>query len=66
MAKTEDSLFDEIVETRVAPDGTLEASLRPDAEQEIENAVADMRAANDSVVLRPMAMVALHARLLTP
>lgn len=42
MAKTEDSLFDEIVETRIAPDGTLEAGLKPDAEQEIENAVADM------------------------
>jgi hypothetical protein len=42
MAKTEDSLFDEIVETRIATDGTLEAGLKPDAEQEIENAVADM------------------------
>jgi hypothetical protein len=43
MAKTEDSLFDEIVETRIAPDGTLEASLRdPSAEGEMEAAVADM------------------------
>ena len=42
MAKTEDSLFDEIVETRIAPDGTLEVSLKPDAEQEMEDAVADM------------------------
>jgi len=42
MAKTEDSLFDEIVETRIALDGTLEASLKPDAEQEMEDAVADM------------------------
>ena len=38
MAKTKDSLFDEIVETRIAPDGTVEASLKPDAEQEMENA----------------------------
>jgi hypothetical protein len=42
MAKTEDSLFDEMVETRIAPDGTLEAGLKSDAEQEMENAVADM------------------------
>lgn len=44
MAKTEtDSLFDEIIETRIAPDGTLEASLRdPSAEEEMEAAVADM------------------------
>ena len=28
MAKTEDSLFDEIIETRIAPEGTLEASLK--------------------------------------
>lgn len=42
MAKTVDSLFDEIVETRIAPDGMLEASLKPDPEQEIENAVADI------------------------
>ena len=42
MAKTEDSLFDEIIETRIAPEGTLEASLKPDAEQEMEDAVADM------------------------
>ena len=42
MAKTEDSLFDEIIETRIAPEGTLEASLKPDAEQEVESAVADI------------------------
>jgi hypothetical protein len=47
MAKTEDSLFDEIIETRIAPDGTLESGLKPDAEQEMEDAVADMgRAVN--------------------
>jgi len=42
MAKTEGSLFDEIIETRIAPDGTLETSLKPDAEQEMNDAVADM------------------------
>ena len=42
MAKTEDSLFDEIIETRIAPEGTLEASFKPDAEQEVEIAVADI------------------------
>ena len=42
MAKTEDSLFDEIVETRITPDGRVEASLKPDAEQEMEDALADM------------------------
>jgi hypothetical protein len=40
--ETVDSLFDEIIETRIAPDDALEASLKPDAEQEMENAVADM------------------------
>lgn len=39
---TVDSMFDELVETKFAPDGTLEANLKPDAEQEMENAVADM------------------------
>ena len=42
MAKTEDSLFDEIVETSIAREGTLEASLKTDAEQEMEDAVADI------------------------
>jgi hypothetical protein len=37
-----DNLFDEIIETRIAPDGTLEAGLKPDAEQEMEDAVADI------------------------
>ncbi len=40
--ETVDSMFDEIVETRFAPNGTLEATLKPDAEHEMENAVADM------------------------
>jgi len=40
--ETVDSMFDEVIETRIAPDGKLEASLKPDAEQEVENAVADM------------------------
>jgi hypothetical protein len=42
MAKTEDSLFDEIIETRIAPDGTVEATLKPDAAQEMEACVADI------------------------
>jgi hypothetical protein len=42
MAKTEDSLFDEIVRTEVKSDGTVEASLKPDAEQEMEDSVADL------------------------
>ena len=42
MAKTEDSLFDEIIETRIAPDGTLDASLKRDAEQDMKDALADM------------------------
>src|SRR5271170_7695015 len=43
MEKIEDSLFDEIVETRIAPDGTLEAKLKdPDANEEMELAVGDM------------------------
>jgi hypothetical protein len=40
--ETVDSMFDEIVETRIAPDGTLDASLKSDAEQEMEDAVADI------------------------
>jgi len=40
--ETVDSMFAEVIETRIAPDGKLEASLKPDAEQEVENAVADM------------------------
>src|SRR5271154_401709 len=43
MVKTEDSLFDEIVETRIAQDGTLEAKLKdPSADEEMELAVCDM------------------------
>jgi hypothetical protein len=42
MAKTEDSLFDEIVETRIAPDGTVEATLVEDAAQEMAASLADM------------------------
>ena len=42
MAKTEDSLFDEIIETRIAPDGTVEASFKPDAEQDMKDALAHM------------------------
>jgi len=37
-----DSMFDEIAEVTVKPDGTVEASLVEDAAQEMENAVADM------------------------
>jgi hypothetical protein len=43
--ETVDSMFDEIIETRVAPDGTLEANLKPDDAQEMELAVAEMQAA---------------------
>jgi hypothetical protein len=43
MAKTKDSLFDEIVETSIAWESTPEASLKPEAEQEREDAVADTR-----------------------
>lgn len=42
MTKTEDSMFDEIIETRSATNGTPEADIKPDAEQEIEEAVADI------------------------
>ena len=42
MAKTEDSLFEEIVETRIAPEGTLEVNLKPNIDQEMEASVADM------------------------
>jgi hypothetical protein len=45
MEKTEDSLFDTIVETRIAPDGTVEASLKSDDAQEMENAVTEMQTA---------------------
>jgi hypothetical protein len=37
-----DSMFDEIAEVTVSPDGMVEASLVPDSAQEMENAVADM------------------------
>lgn len=43
--ETVDSMFDEVVETKIAPDGTLDASLKPDDAQEMENAVAEMQAA---------------------
>jgi hypothetical protein len=40
----DETLFDEIITTRLAPDGKLEASLKPDfaAAQEMEASVADM------------------------
>jgi hypothetical protein len=37
-----DSMFDEIIETHVAPDGTVEATLVNDTAQEMESAVAEM------------------------
>ena len=40
--ETVDSMFDEIIETRVGADGKLEAGLKPDAAQEMEASVADM------------------------
>jgi hypothetical protein len=41
--KTVDSMFGEIVETKISSDGKLEVvALAPDAEQEKEDAVADM------------------------
>jgi hypothetical protein len=42
MMEKNESLFDEIVRTEVKPDGTVEASLAPDAAQEMEAAVADL------------------------
>jgi hypothetical protein len=42
MMEKDETLFDEIARTEIKPDGTLEASLKPDAEQEMESAVADM------------------------
>jgi hypothetical protein len=40
----DETLFDEIIMTRLAPDGKLQASLKPDfaAAQEMEAVVADM------------------------
>lgn len=40
----DETLFDEIITTRLVPDGKLEASLKPDfaAAQEMEASVADM------------------------
>ena len=43
MEKTEDSLFDEITETKIAPDGTLETRLVEDPMQEMVAAVAEMQ-----------------------
>lgn len=43
--ETVDSMFDEIIETHVAPDGTLEANLKPDDAQEMELAVVEMQKA---------------------
>jgi len=40
--ETVDSMFDEVIETTIKPDGTAEVSLVDDAVQEMENAVADM------------------------
>jgi hypothetical protein len=42
MEKTEDSLFDEIITTRITPDGTVEASLVEDAAQEMAASAQDM------------------------
>jgi len=41
--ETVDSMFDEITETKIAPDGTLETRLVEDPEQEMGLAVAEMR-----------------------
>ena len=40
--ENDETIFDEIVRTEIKPDGTVEASLKPDAEQEMESAVADI------------------------
>jgi hypothetical protein len=40
--ENDETLFDTIIETHVAPDGKLEASLKPDAAQEMEDAVAEI------------------------
>jgi hypothetical protein len=42
MMEKDETLFGEIVRTEVKPDGTVEVSLKPDAEREMEASVADI------------------------